>query len=356
LRYTTIQQENEEIMSCPNIYLGTGRFGAGPLAANYANDSIILASYDVQVSTAVSGQLRVNNHGTDDSPSTHVELYWSDPATNFAAVASRLILDTNTIIPGAAVGGSEGEFLTSWSYSFPTVGHYCLLARVENNSPPAGACVQQGYNSSSPPTDPQSAIHNINVLAPPPPPPSPGPGGPGGGGGGGGFMGFAFAAMNMQRDVQKTFLEVHALDPVKDREKLQHIVSIRGIDRLLSRRQVKFTLPNALHLGEGRERLLYRPEHFVKDSPAHCVPRMHTRGEVDAATIQRLLLPGTKLMEAKGKHEIDLLYGEARQTFIQVERCGKERAAYAVEVAHKAADGRNIGGLICIFVPPHDYF
>jgi hypothetical protein len=344
-------------MSCPNIYLGTGRFGAGPLAAEYGNDSIILASYNVLVSTAVAGQLRINNHGTDDSPSTHIELYWSDPATNFPALASRLIMDTNDVIPGTAVGSPNDDSLTlNWAYTFPTVGHFCLLARVEMNSTPPGgppACVRQGYNSSSPPTDPQSAIHNINVVAPPPPPPSPGGGA---GGGAGGPMGFAFAAVNMQRDVHKTFLEVHALDPAKDREKLQHLVSIPGIHRALARRQIKFALPNGLHLGEGRERLLYRPEHFAKDAAAHCIPRMRSRGQVDAATIKRMLLPGTKLMEAKGKHELDLLRGEARQTFIQVDPCGKEHVAYVVEVAHKAEDGRSIGGLTCIFVPPHKFF
>lgn len=334
-------------MSCPNIYLGTGRFGAAPLAAEYANDAIILASYDITVDTTVFGQLRVNNHGTDDSPSSHIELYWSDPGTNFPALPSRLIFETNQVIPGAAVGGGEGEFVNNWSYTFPTVGHFCLLARLENNSPPSGAgCTSQGYNSSSPPTDPQSAIHNINVIAASPKKAQ----------GFDNFMGFGFMAVNMQRDTQRTWLEIHALDPQKDREKLLNLVEIPGIDRLLSQRQLKFAVPGGLHLGEGRERLLFRREHFAKDAVAHCVPRMRTLGQVSHESLQRLLLPGAKLMEAKGKHELDLLHGEARQTFIQVEACGREKVAYAVEVTHKADDGRVIGGLICIFVPPHDYF
>jgi len=339
-------------MSCPNIYLGTGRFGARPLAAEYGNDSIIMASYDVQVSTAVAGQLKVYNHGTDDSPSSHIELYWSDPGTNFPALASRLILDTNDILLGTAVGNPDEFKLYNWAYTFPTVGHFCLLARLEMNSTPPGGCPRQGYDSSSPPTDPQSAVHNINVLAPPSPSPPPA----GGGGGAGDPMGFAFAAVNMQRDVHKTFLEVHALDPAKDRQKLQHLVSIPGVHRALAARQVKFAVPNGLHLGEGRERILYRPEHFAKETATHCVPRMNARGEVDAATIKRLLLPGTQLKEAKGKHELELLHGEARQTFIQVDPCGKDNVAYAVEVEHKASDGRSIGGLVCIFVPPHKFF
>ena len=333
-------------MSCPNIYFGTGRFGAGPLPAEYGNDAIVLASYDVTVSTTVFGQVHVKNHGTDDSPISHLELYWSDPATNFPALPSRLIFETNGLVPGTAIGDpTDEELVVPWSYSFSTVGHYCLLARIDMNSVPPGGCTKQTYNTASPPTDPQSAIHNINVVNAAPKK-----------FGADKFMGFGFMAVNMQRDTQKTFLEVHALDPRKDREKLLNLVSIPGIDRLLSARGVKFALPASLHLGDGRERILYRREHFAKGCHANCVPRIRTLGEVDAETIKRLLLPGTKLLEAKGKHELDLLHGEARQTFIQIEASDRDKVAHVVEVTHKAEDGRVIGGLTTIFVPPHDYF
>jgi len=333
-------------MSCPNIYFGSGRFGAGPLAAEYGNDAIVLASYDVTVSTTVFGQVHVKNHGTDDSPISHLELYWSDPATNFPALASRLIFETDDLVPGTAIGDpTDEELVVPWSYSFSTVGHYCLLARIDMNSVPPGGCTKQTYNTASPPTDPQSAIHNINVVNAAPKK-----------FGADKFMGFGFMAVNMQRDTQKTFLEVHALDPRKDREKLLNLVSIPGIDRLLSARGVKFALPASLHLGDGRERILYRREHFAKGCHANCVPRIRTLGEVDAETIKRLLLPGTKLVEAKGKHELDLLHGEARQTFIQIEASDRDKVAHVVEVTHKAEDGRVIGGLTTIFVPPHDYF
>jgi hypothetical protein len=331
-------------MTCPNIYLGTGRFGAGPLAAEYGNDSIVLSSYNVTQGDPVGGQVVVRNRGTSDSPPTHVELYWSDPATNFAAVTSqRIINELAATIIGTAAGSPDDETTTFNfnNYAFPTVGHWCLLARLSNNNQ-LGTCPLQQYNSSSPPTDPQSAIHNINVIAP-------------GGGGGGGAMGFAFAAMNMQRDVEKTFLEVHALDPAKDREKLMRLVALPGVDRALARRQVKFALPNAVLLGEGRERIQYRPEHFKAEGAA-CAPRLRVVGEVTPKKIAHLLQPGAKLAEAKGKHELDLRFAEGRQTFIQVEPCGKEHVAYAVEIAHKAQDGRDIGGLVCIFVPPHNYF
>ncbi|HEY0469274.1 MAG TPA: hypothetical protein VGC79_34010 [Polyangiaceae bacterium] len=333
-------------MSCPNIYFGTGRFGAGPLPAEYGNDAIVLSSYDVIVGATVFGEVHLKNHGTDDSPVSHLELYWSDPGTNFPALPSRLIFETDQLVPGTAIGDpTDEEYVMSWSYAFPTVGHYCLLARVDMNSVPPGGCTKQGYSTASPPTDPQSAIHNINVVTAAPKK-----------FGADKFMGFGFMAVNMQKDTQKTFLEVHALNPGKDREKLLNLVSIPAIDRLLSPLGVKFAVPAGLHLGDGRERILYRREHFAKGTQINCVPRIGTLGEVDSETIKRLLLPGTKLLEAKGKHELDLLYGEARQTFIQIEASGRENVAYAVEVTHKAEDGRVIGGLTTIFVPPHDYF
>jgi hypothetical protein len=333
-------------MSCPNIYFGTGRFGAGPLAAEYGNDAIVLASYSPVVNQTVFGEVHVKNHGTDDSPVSHLELYWSDPGTNFPALPSRRIFETDHLVPGTAIGApNDEEFVMPWSYAFPTVGHFCLLARIDMNSVPPNGCTKQGYSTASPPTDPQSAIHNINVVNAAPKK-----------FGANKIMGFGFMAVNMQKDTQKTFLEVRALDPGKDREKLLNLVSLPAIHRLLSPLGVKFALPAGLHLGDGRERILYRREHFDKATPLNCVPRIHTLGEVDAETIKRLLMPGSKLLEAKGKHEIDLLHGEARQTFIQVEAGSQERVAYAVEVTHHAEDGRVIGGLTTIFVPPHDYF
>lgn len=150
--------------SCPNIYLGSGRFGAGQLPASQANDGIVMLSYDVQVNTAVFGQIRVNNLGTDDSPSTHLELYVSD-APGFATNQSQLVFEQNVIVPGAAVGGAAGEYTINFSYTFPTLGHHVLLARVENNSPPTGAaCIKQGYDLSSPATNAQTAIHYVNVV------------------------------------------------------------------------------------------------------------------------------------------------------------------------------------------------
>ena len=148
---------------CPNIYLGSGRFGA-QLPPWQANDGILLVSYDVKVNTQVFGQIRVNNLGTDNSPSTHLEVYVSE-APGFATAPNRLIFEENIIVPGAAQGGTPGEYAHNFSYAFGTVGRYVLLARVENNSPPTGAgCIQQGYGIASPDTNAQTAIHYVNVV------------------------------------------------------------------------------------------------------------------------------------------------------------------------------------------------
>lgn len=123
-----------------------------------------MLSYHVKVNTLVFGQVRVNNLGTDNSPSTHIELYVSEAPT-FATDESRLIFEQNAIVPGAAQGGAPGEYTINFSHTFPTLGRYVLLARVENNSPPTGAtCTMQGYDLSSPATNAQTAIHYVNVV------------------------------------------------------------------------------------------------------------------------------------------------------------------------------------------------
>jgi hypothetical protein len=151
--------------SCPNVYLGSGRFGANPRSPSQANDAIVLNSYEVLANTAVAGQVRVNNLGSDDSPSTHISLYLSEPNGNFPANQNQLILEQNAVIPGATIGGTAGEYSVNWSYTFSTPGHYVLLARLENNSPPTRTvCLKQGYDTASPTTDALTAIHYLNVV------------------------------------------------------------------------------------------------------------------------------------------------------------------------------------------------
>lgn len=152
--------------ACPNVYIGTDRYGNRPLAPQANNDGLVMNSYDIKVDTLVFGQVRINNHGTDNSPSTSVELYWTDRVDSPATPVARFIGEFTTVVPGSAIGAeSDEQVATNFSYTFPTVGKFYLLARLVNNSPPGGNnCIQQGYDSSFPLVDPQSAIHEINVV------------------------------------------------------------------------------------------------------------------------------------------------------------------------------------------------
>ena len=351
-------------MACPQIYLGTGRW-ATPLAPDYANDAIGVSGAPLIVNQAISIPVQVNNHG-DDSPPTSLELYWSDPTTGFPAINTRLIGSYNfTDIPGASLAppaeGAAAPVFFSWSPDGTVLGtdsgHVCLLARLANLTAPASPCMLQMYDSSNPATDPLSAIHNVQIIAAPPPPPPPAPPHrhrfP---------MWFAFAATNTLR-LEDTKLHVRALDPQRDRTKLAALVAQPHIDRALSCRKLKFALPNGVQVGEGRERVLLplgkiqAPREHGKIETHQCIPRISRLGAITPELAPHLLLPGAALLEAAhGPIGLKLLPGEQRQTFIRVEPCDREDVVYAIEVAHEGADGRAIGGLVLLFIPPHNYF
>jgi hypothetical protein len=360
--HVLVSRNKEKSMTCSQIYLGPGRFAA-PLAAEYWNSAIAMTSYDLpETAATVSVAVTASNHGSDDSPSTTIELYWSDPTTGFMAVASRRINGFSHVIPGATIGpgGGDGTYTQNFFWSVDSTvwsvngGHVCLLARMANDTAPAAPCTQQFYDSSSPATDPLSAIHNVQFHVPPPPPGPP----PGGGGGGPGpgqreWMAFGFAATNILKHTDDTKLEVRVLDPARDREKLQSLVAIKAVDRALACRGLKFGVPKSLHLAAGREGVIVpRTVH----EGTQCLPRLGKLGPTTFAQLKHLALPGTKPMEVKGPVDLKLLHGEMRQMFAVVEPCERERVVYAVEVSHSAAKGENIGGLVILFVPPHDYF
>ena len=79
-------------------------------------------------------------------------------------------------------------------------------------------------------------------------------------------------------------------------------------------------------------------------------------GATTKRRLAHVLAPGEKVMDVKKPVDLKLLPGEMRQTVVQIERNGKDRAVYAVEVSHESAKGKPIGGLTILFVPPHDYF
>ena len=350
-------------MACPQIYLGAGRFAA-PLPANYGNPAIGVSGTPLTENVAILIPVTANNHG-DNSPPTSLELYWSDPTTGFLAVSSRLIgsINFDTGITGAStLPPAEGEASASFGWTPDATvlgtngGHVCLLARLNNLAPPALPCTQQTYNSASPATDPLSAIHNVNIIAPPPPSPKPGPPRrrwP---------MWFAFAATNTLR-LEDTKLHVRALDPVKDRAKLEALVTQPAIHQALSKRQLKFGVPNGVQVAEGRERviaplsLVHAHREHGKIALHQCLPRISRLGALAPELAPHFVLPGSRLLEAAhGAIALKLLPGEQRQTLVQVEPCDRENVVYAIEVEHEGADGQPIGGLVLLFVPPHDFF
>ncbi len=117
-------------------------------------------------------------------------------------------------------------------------------------------------------------------------------------------------------------------------------------------------MPNGVHVAEGRERLILPQSLLYRKPDSHiCVPQMTHFGEVSPDLAKQLALPGSKLLEAaKGPIDLKLLLAEQRQTLVQLEPGDHDNAVYAVEVSHHGADGRSIGGLILLFVPPHNYF
>jgi hypothetical protein len=338
-------------MTCPQIYLGTGR-STGPLPDDYANDSIVPPTYYVQSGTPISVQVTVWNHGGDAAPATSLELYWTTPGTFVAPVN---LINTYSFadgeIPGGITAGPDGMATPiNFAWTPTTIGHFCLFARLKNTVNPSGPCLPQSYGVYAPPDDPLSGIHNVEVItglghnAPPPHRPWP--------------MWFAFAAGNSFHGIEDTKLTVRVLDPAKDREKLQHLVAQKGIDRALSHRNLKFAVPNGVHVAEGRERIILPQSLLYRKPETHvCVPQMTHFGEVSPELAKHLTLPGSRLIEAaKGPIDIKLLPGEQRQTLVQVEPGDHDNAIYAVEVSHHGADGRSIGGLVLLFVPPHNYF
>jgi hypothetical protein len=344
-------------MTCPEIYLGTGR-AVGPLPGLYTNDAIGVSGAPLPTGTTTIIPVTGSNAGTDDSPATQMELYWSDPTTGFQALLSRRIGSVNLPgIPGSTGSpGGDGTASNNFGWTPDATalgtngGHVCLLAILFNTVAPGGVCVQQTNNSVSPATDPLSAIHNVQLIAPPPPPPPPPKGAP--------HprrwpMWFAFAATNTLR-FEDTKLHVRALDPAHDRVKLEALVAQQHLNAALSSRRLKFALPNGVQFVEGRERVIGP---VGKLDVQQCAPRISRLGALTPELAQRHVLPGAHFLEAAhGPVDLKLLPGEQRQTLVRVEPCDRENVVYAIEIDHVSADGYPIGGLTLLFVPPHDYF
>ncbi len=351
-------------MSCPDIYINP-TYWTTPHAGEYGNTAIDVGAGGITFTTGVARtiQVTVRNHGTDDSPNSRLQLYWADPGTSFTLMG-QVDVDKFGIVPGGDGVATDGPFTENFSFNpsaaitWPNGGHVCLLARVQNESPPTGVgCVAQGYTTpATAATDARSAVRNIFVVAPPPPPPKSKGMTPAGGDEKG--MNFAFAASDAHANRGETRLEVRALDPRKDRERLRELIADPAVFDALSKRQAKFATPAAVLFGEGTERvLLPRPQIVLKrkDALIGQLPRIGRLGPLSNATAARLLQDGTKLAETKRPASMKLAPGEMRQAIVHVIPKG-ENEIYAVTVEHKGQKDRTIGGLILLFVSPPAFF
>jgi hypothetical protein len=347
-------------MSCPDIYIAPS-YWVTPHTPEYGNTAIDVGAAGTVFVAGVNRtiQVTVRNHGTDDSPQSRLELYWSDPVTSFSLIG-QIDVSKFGVVPGGDGLGTDGTWTENFSWTpststvWPNGGHVCLLAQTQNEASPTGAgCMAQGHTpSSSAATDARSAIRNIHVssamtrmsrIA----------------GGHERGMNFAFIAADAGGYAGETRVHVRPLDPDKDRAKLEVLAADPAVHKELACRQGKFALPEDVLIAEGTERVvLPRPRVVVrKGSDAlRRMPRIGNLGTLDNAVAARLLPHGARLMPAaKAPLALNLVPGEMRQTIVQaVPR--QADALYAVEVEHVGPKDQAIGGLVIIFVPPPDRF
>ncbi len=354
-------------MTCPDIYLGPDRANAPPTPF-WTNPAIIPPTTSLTEGLPYVIQVVARNHGTDDSPETHLELYWSDPTTGFMAVAARKIGEVNLVVPGGiSIPPTDGQIAQNFSWTPDSTatgtngGHVCLLARMENISAPSNPSCSQQFYGPDPTVDPLSAIRNVHVYAPPPPPPA-----PDGGGDGGGFkkfMAFAFAATNTLHGTAKTRLTVRHLNPEKDEKNLRWLAADPAIHRGLGGRCLKFAEPKTVLVGEGRERIIVprrvwdargKDKRLIEMSPDKY--RLSHLGPLSTNYIEHLLAPRTKPEDAGKPMDVELLPGEMRHTMVLVEPAEKDGVAHVIEVEHTGPKGEPIGGLTLVFVPPCGWF
>jgi hypothetical protein len=353
-------------MSCPDIYINP-TYWTTPHTPEYGNTAIDVGPGGTVFSQNAGDPPRiirvtVRNHGTDDAPNSRLELFWANPGTGFTLMgqidASKFI-----VVPGGDGISIDGESPENFSFDpyasgvgTTNGGHVCLLAQVQNETAPTPPCGAQGHTApSAAATDARSAIRNIHVNAPvpaPSPKPTPIPGGHGRG------MNFAFSAADPIPREEETRLEIRALDPVKDRERLQRLVADPAVFHTLACRRGKFAMPEAVMLAEGNERVvLPRPVVVLRNNQEIpcALPRIGKLGPLSNATAARLLPARTKLLEAKKPLSLRLAPCEIRQMLVHVVPSGEEEF-YAVSVEHVGPKDRAIGGLTMIFVPPPVFF
>jgi len=308
-------------------------------APDYANAGINPASYEILQNTPVNIDVKVQNHGGDDAPGTSVELYYMIPTTGFPVSSATLIQAWSVLVPASTTfPAADGSWGTSLSYSFPTLGHFCLRGRIFNDN--LGL-----YPSGDPPTDPMSAIHNIQIVTTLSPRIQ--------------RMYFAFAATNPLKHAVATRLVATPLDPDKHAETLQRLLEIPAVYRV-AERGTKFKLPAELNLGLGVERFIPKLDgSHLRDNVGCVAAHPATFGNVGSLcspVAQALLSSRT---EHKDIHtlDVDLLPLESRQTIVELVAAEGDGILHAVEIHHETKEGkpRNLGGLIILYRLPRTF-
>jgi hypothetical protein len=308
-------------------------------AADYANAGINPASYEILQNTPVNIDVKVQNHGGDDAPGTSVELYYMIPTTGFPVVSATLIQAWSVLVPAAtSFPVADGAWGTSISYSFPTLGHFCLRGRTFNDG--LGL-----YPSGDPPTDPMSAIHNIQIVTTLSHKSR--------------RMFFAFAATNPLKQAVATRLVATPIDPEKHTEALKRILEIPAVYRV-AEGGTKFKLPAEVNISLGIERFIPKLGGNVIRAGAECMrAQPATFGNVGTlrSSVARALLNTRTEQTDKHVIDVDLLPLESRQTIVELVAGEGDGTLHAVEIHHETKEDkpRNLGGLVIIYRLPRTF-
>ncbi|MEZ4376453.1 MAG: hypothetical protein R3B07_36955, partial [Polyangiaceae bacterium] len=133
--------------------------------------------------------------------------------------------------------------------------------------------------------------------------------------------------------------------------------------RELAKHNLIFAEPKSVLVAEGRERILVPRRVWdvnPKDKRALQIPankyRLSHLGPLPPEYVDHLIAPRTKPMEFDKPQDLELLPGEMQHTMVIVEPSDEDRTAHVIEVEHTTSDGRKIGGLTLVFVPPPNWF
>lgn len=350
-------------MKCPDLYFGSSSADSPP-DPYWANPAIIPPLGPLTDGGTYIIHVMLRNNGKPDAPPTTVELLMSPPTIDIPSNSNHIAKLTYSL---DTVEGTRRSGIADIPFQWIACGvssgggYLSYLARAKMDADPEcdddEVCRKQCYSRSSPTTDRLTAINSVHVIRDSVCSKSR----KSDNGGDRSTMSFAFLATNSAADCQKSSMRVRALDSKKkeDRVRLELLIANRNIEDSLARIGQKFSLPKAVFLGEGRGRERVAPFSKTCNCASMPIPQIGRLGRLDQGEIADLLPPREKLIdvtEGKKSLNLELPFEERRQIILSIDASTKEDDIYAVEVEHVDLDGKSIGGITCIFVPPHNFF